>query len=345
MIVMCRRVRGRSIGPMVAHVVCRGPRGRPPHIVAGGTPSLSPPGEQAATEGKMMARRCPIRLARAAAVAVALTVAFGAAAGGEAGGPAPATVEIPAGPFVAGSDRAEREAAYRLDEAAYGHGRTREWRWYESERQRTRIETAAYAITKTPITNAQYAAFVAATGHPAPDVDAGTWASYKLIHPYERTRRFAWTGGRPPKGRGGHPVVLVSFDDARAYAAWLTHRTGSRWRLPREEEWEKAARGADGHRFPWGDAFDAERLNSHDRGPFDTVPVGRFRGGASPFGLLDAAGQVFEWTATGAGPGRAIVKGGSWDDSGCGVCRPAARHSRPRHLKHILIGFRLVRED
>ena len=207
MIVMCRHVRARSIGPMVAGVVSRGPRGTHP---------LSPPGEQASTDGEMMASRSPIRLARAVAVAVALTVAFAAAAGGAGGAPAPATVEVPAGPFVAGSDRAGREAAYRLDEAAYGHGRTRQWRWYESERQRTRIETAAYAITETPITNAQYAAFVAATGHPAPDVDAGTWASYKLIHPYERTRRFAWTGGRPPKGRGGHPVVLVSFEDARA---------------------------------------------------------------------------------------------------------------------------------
>jgi formylglycine-generating enzyme required for sulfatase activity len=74
------------------------------------------------------------------------------------------------------------------------------------------------------------------------------------------------------------------------------------------------------------------------------VPVGRIRAGASPYGLLDGAGQVFEWTATPAGPGRHIVKGGSWDDKGCGVCRPAARHGRPDNIKHILIGFRLVRE-
>ena len=66
--------------------------------------------------------------------------------------------------------------------------------------------------------------------------------------------------------------------------------------------------------------------------------------GESPFGLRDAAGQVFEWTRTGAGKGRHIVKGGSWDDKGCGICRPAARHSRPDTLKHILIGFRLVSE-
>jgi formylglycine-generating enzyme required for sulfatase activity len=73
--------------------------------------------------------------------------------------------------------------------------------------------------------------------------------------------------------------------------------------------------------------------------------VGTFQAGKSPFGMLDAAGQVFEWTADTAGQERVVVKGaGSWDDKGCGVCRPAARHTRPAALKHILIGFRLVRE-
>ncbi|MCH7958410.1 MAG: SUMF1/EgtB/PvdO family nonheme iron enzyme [Proteobacteria bacterium] len=257
----------------------------------------------------------------------------------------PGVVDVPAGPTITGSDAAEREAAYRLDERGYGHSVTRKQGWYDDEGPRRRITLAAFSIAVTPITNRQYLAFVTATGHRAPDVDAKTWAGYRLIHPYKRTRKFAWKEGRPPPGRLDHPVVMVSHGDAVAYASWLTRVTRWRWRLPSEEEWEKAARGADGRRFPWGDAFDAQRLNSHDRGPFDTVPVGRFADGASPFGLLDAAGQVFEWTATGAGPGRAIVKGGSWDDSGCGVCRPAARHSRPRHLKHILIGFRLVRED
>ena len=82
----------------------------------------------------------------------------------------------------------------------------------------------------------------------------------------------------------------------------------------------------------------------HDAGPFDTLPVGTFPQGASPFGMLDAAGQVFEWTATETDAGRAIVKGGSWDERGCGVCRPAARPSRPTEIKHILNGFRLVGE-
>lgn len=279
------------------------------------------------------------------ALALAASVSVGAAVRADESIPVPATVDIPAGPFIAGSDRAEREAAYRLDAAAYGHESTRAQRWYESEMPRRRAETGAYAITVTPITNAQYAAFIAAAGHPDPDVDAKTWAGYGLIHPYARTRRHAWAGGRPPRDRANHPVVLVAPADARAYAAWLSKRTGKTWRLPTELEWEKAARGTGGRRFPWGDRFEPRRLNSADQGPFDTTPVGRYPHGAGPFGLLDSAGQVYEWTATAQGSGRLVVKGGSWDDKGCGVCRPAARHGRPENLKHILIGFRLVREN
>ncbi|MEE8334301.1 MAG: SUMF1/EgtB/PvdO family nonheme iron enzyme [Alphaproteobacteria bacterium] len=256
----------------------------------------------------------------------------------------PATIEIPAGPFIQGSDRGEREAAYRLDEHAYSHDITRKNRWYESEPARRRVTLPGFAITRNLITNAEYAAFIQAAGHRAPDVGPKDWAGYRLIHPFSRTRRHAWTKGTPPKGREKHPVVLVSHDDAVRYAAWLSRETGRRWRLPTEAEWEKAARGADGRRFPWGDEFDAGLLNSADRGPFDTVPVGRFPGAGSPYGLLDAAGQVFEWTVSAVGPARHIVKGGSWDDKGCGICRPAARHSRPDGIKHILIGFRLVRE-
>ena len=262
-----------------------------------------------------------------------------------AGKAVPAVVEIPAGLFVAGSDGAEREAAYQLDESAYGHGRTREWGWYDSAHKRQSIKTRTYRITRTLITNSQYLAFVEATGHQSPGVSPKTWKGYGLIHPFKRTRRHAWINGKPPLGRMDHPVVLVSIGDARAYAAWLSKQTGKIWRLPSEIEWEKAARGKEGWRFPWGDSFEPKKLNSHDLGPFDTLPVGRFPEGASSFGLLDPAGQVFEWTSTAAGKGRFIVKGGSWDDKGCGVCRPAARHSRPQHLKHILIGFRLVQAD
>lgn len=257
----------------------------------------------------------------------------------------PETVLIPAGSYIRGSDATEREFGYILDERAYGHSATRKGRWYAGEFPRAKRRLPAFRITRTPITNAQYAAFITATGRTPPDVKRAAWKSYGLVHPWNRTRRHAWRDGNIPPGRADHPVVLVSRDDAAAYATWLSRATGKRWRLPTEAQWEKAARGRDGRRFPWGDEYRADRLNSHDAGPFDTMPVGRFPAGKSPYGVLDMAGQVFEWTATKGPAGRSIVKGGSWDDKGCGVCRSAARHSRPNGIKHILIGFRLVVMD
>jgi len=256
----------------------------------------------------------------------------------------PSLVTVPAGTFILGSDAAEREAAYRLDEAAYGHRLTREQGWYDAESPRSEVHLGRFQITQTPITNAQYQAFIADSGRAAPDVDAETWAGYKLIHDFAATRRFVWKNGFAPLGRAHHPVVLVSQADARAYAAWLSRRTKRVWRLPIQAEWEKAARGTHAALYPWGRVFDPDRLNSADRGPYDTMPVGSFPRGASPYGMLDAAGQVFEWTASRSGKNRYVVKGGSWDDKGCGVCRPAARHTRRGDLKHILIGFRLIRE-
>ncbi|MEM8687263.1 MAG: SUMF1/EgtB/PvdO family nonheme iron enzyme [Pseudomonadota bacterium] len=293
--------------------------------------------------------RCACGLVRACFSIIAGIVLLFGLTGGEAAGEladelVPELITIPAGAFITGSDQAEREEAYRLDEKAYGHSVTRKQRWYDFEDERRTISLPAYMISKSLITNAQYRAFTKATGHPIPRVEPDVWASYKLIHPYKRALRHAWSKDTYPEGRADHPVVMVSHDDVQAYAAWLSKQTGHTWRLPTEKEWEKAARGTDGRYFPWGNTYDAARLNSHDKGPFDTVRVGRFPKGASPFGLLDAAGQVFEWTSTPTGTNRFRVKGGSWDDSGCGVCRPAARHGRPKAIKHILVGFRLVRE-
>ncbi|MGH8070753.1 MAG: formylglycine-generating enzyme family protein, partial [Candidatus Entotheonellia bacterium] len=158
---------------------------------------------------------------------------------------------------------------------------------------------------------------------------------------YDAVRRFLWQDRTYPHGRGRHPVVLVTHADATAHCAWRGAQEKRRLRLPTEAEWEKAARGPDGRIFPWGDEFDAARLNSADKGPYDTVPVGSYPCGKSPYGLYDMAGQVFEWTSTPAEqrPGSFIVKGGAWDDLP-GVTRAAARHSRPALLKHILIGLR-----
>ena len=221
----------------------------------------------------------------------------------------PGVIDVPAGSYITGSDAAEREAAYRLDERENGHSVTRKQGWYDDEAPRRRATLPAFSIARTLITNRQYLAFIKATGHRAPDVDTRTWAGYRLIHPYQRTRKFAWQGGQPPAGRLDHPVVMVSHGDAVAYAGWLTRVTKWRWRLPSEREWEKAARGTEGRRFPWGNQYNARLLNSHDAGPFDTRPVGSYPRGASPFGMLDAAGQVFEWNAPLQRRGRDIPLG------------------------------------
>ena len=256
----------------------------------------------------------------------------------------PEILTIPAGDFLSGSEREERNKAYSLDEAAYGHSVTRTQRWYESEHKLQIRSLPQYSIMKTPVTRCEYAKFLAATDHPSPEIDQVVWDAQRLKHSFKSTLKFQWKRGEQDKlDRCQHPVVLVSHKDVKAYAEWLSVESGRTWRLPNEFEWEKAARGIDANLFPWGNRYDPSKLNSHDNGPFDTIPVGTFPNGASPFGVLDAAGQIFEWTSTGDAKGqRFIVKGGSWDDKGCGVCRPAARHYRPEDLKHILVGFRLV---
>jgi formylglycine-generating enzyme required for sulfatase activity len=95
-----------------------------------------------------------------------------------------------------------------------------------------------------------------------------------------------------------HPVGGVSWDDAVAYTAWLADLTGDPWRLPTEAEWEKAARGTDGRIYPWGDKFDKKRCTTSESGKGTTTPVGSHPSGASPYGVLDMAGNVWEWTSS-----------------------------------------------
>ncbi len=166
-------------------------------------------------------------------------------------------------------------------------------------------ELAEYWIDRTPVTNAEYQRFLnAVPGYPVP-LAGEAW-----------TQPYAWDaqGRTYPPNKADHPVVLVTWEDAAAYAAW------ARARLPREAEWEKAARGVDGRKYPWG-AWDHERCNTAEAGLFATTPVGHYSpAGDSVYGCTDMAGNVWEWTATEDAVGR-VVRGGSCvNDLLCARC-------------------------
>jgi serine/threonine-protein kinase len=151
-------------------------------------------------------------------------------------------------------------------------------------------------IDKTPITNAEYKRFLDDNPeYPVPFTEEDWAQSYN----WDRQNRSF------PVGQDEHPVVSVSHHDAMAYAAWAGTR------LPTEEEWEKAARGTDGRRYPWG-RWDQDRCNTVEAQILTTTPVGLYSPeGDSPYGCTDMAGNVWEWTATEDDVG-VVVRGGSF---------------------------------
>lgn len=204
------------------------------------------------------------------------------------------------------------------------------------------IELPAFELSRTPVTNAQYAAFVRDTGHRAP---------------------LDWPPTGPARARLDHPVAWVDHGDATAFCAWLGGR------LPTEAEWEKAARGGDGRVYPWGDTEPAApappgRSGAGARANFGgdakaggTTPVGAFPDGAGAYGLLDLAGNVWEWVATAyapyplpaddrlddsASPRERSLRGGSYASPTRHLrCAARSRSFPGRLAAHI--GFRVAR--
>jgi len=150
-----------------------------------------------------------------------------------------------------------------------------------------KLRLSDYYLGRTPVTNAQYRTFVDATGHRKPH---------------------HWQKGQIPRSKEDHPVVHVSWEDARAYCEWAGCR------LPSEQEWEKGARGTDGREYPWGNDWEAGCCNSEEAKIGDTTAAGHYANGASPYGLLDMAGNVWEWCDSwydGSHTSK-VVRGGSW---------------------------------
>ena len=168
-----------------------------------------------------------------------------------------------------------------------------------------------------------------------------------LVHDYDEVEAYLWQAENYPSGQGQHPVVLVSYEDALAYAEWRSQRDGVTYRLPTAAEWEKAARGTDGRYFPWGNQWQNEATNWARNDPYGTSAIAAFPLSQSPYGVEDMAGKVFLKTSfpvdNSNGTQEVLLKGCSWDDFP-GFCRAAYQHDRPTDSRHILFGFRLVLE-
>jgi serine/threonine-protein kinase len=175
-----------------------------------------------------------------------------------------------------------------------------------------------FLIDRREVTNDEFKRFCDATG--------------------ARTPRH-WKRRRIPEGKEGHPVVNVAASDAEAYAAWAGKR------LPTAAEWRAAAQGADGRRYPWGNAFDPARLNSRSHGVGGSLPPGRLAAGESPYGVLDLAGNVAEWISCAPLKDAAVrlVAGGHYD-SPPEDCTTSSFKSHQAEKPEMWIGFRCARD-
>ncbi len=185
-----------------------------------------------------------------------------------------------------------------------------------------RREEPAFYIDRFPVTNERYKKFIDATGHGVPYV------------PEDWAKPYNWRRRTYPKGKAKHPVVLVSWYDVVAYCRWVGKP------FPNLQQWEKAARGTDGRKYPWGDKYEDGRCNSYHEGLEKTTPVDKYPKGVSPYGCYDMAGNVWEWTSTPKEIGW-VLKGGSWFDGDVRVRSTAYGWAQP-HVKGNNTGFRCV---
>lgn len=161
--------------------------------------------------------------------------------------------------------------------------------------------SSVYHMDAFPVTNSQFAAFIKdARGY----FHEGNWSEDGLRWFRNRVEKPL---GADHEAKADHPVVNVCFYEAEAYAEW------ARKRLPSEEEWEKAARGETGLKYPWGDQFDKDCCNTVEAMLGGTTPVNQYPLGQSPYGCFDMAGNVWEWTLTPHDRETMVTRGGAWD--------------------------------
>lgn len=248
-------------------------------------------------------------------------------------------VLIPAGTYLMGSTPAQTTALINTDNRLATD-------FFHAEHPQHTVSLSAFYIDRHPVTNAQYAAFIAATGHPTP--------KYWMDAPHMGIEDPFPIGAE----HGAHPVVGVSYADAVAYCEWAEKR------LPTEAEWEKAARGGRvNQNYPWGNESSRKHANTAGVWGKDkwlwTSPIGSFP--PNGYGVSDMAGNVFEWCTDwydrnyyqhsqpenpqGPETGQTrVLRGGSWSNNVFGIyqMRCAYRfHARPE-TRNLTIGFRCV---
>ena len=232
-------------------------------------------------------------------------------------------IKVPAGPFLMGSQPNDVEWTARTFFAE-------SIEWYRDETPGQAVHLEEFFIDRTEVTVENYSRFIAETG--------------KLQPKYIDNSKF-----NQPR----QPAVGMSWQDAVDYCTWLGKR------LPTEAEWEKSARGTDGRRYPWGNDLDV--LKSNTRGTKDrfrySAPVGSFPEGQSPYGVLDMAGNVFEWTKDWYEPypgndqksdmfGKKfkVIKGGSWK-ADMDLARSALRGKSLPSQRWNYVGFRCAKSS
>jgi formylglycine-generating enzyme required for sulfatase activity len=224
-------------------------------------------------------------------------------------------------------------------------------RFHPRETSRT-VHVAEFEIAHAPVTVSQYAVFIDNGA-----INQGRWWSREgwawlcgVQDGWGRENRMLPDGWEIQLRHPFHPVVGVTWFEAEAYCAWLSYQKKQVVRLPIEEEWEYAARGEDERPFPWGEGFEAQLANTLESELHDTIEAASMPGDVSPFGVMDMAGNVQQWTASQytpmpdelfpPGPLR-VVRGGSFNDTAYGS-RTSYRRAYPPGFFYPYLGFRVV---
>ncbi|RVU41509.1 hypothetical protein EA187_18355 [Lujinxingia sediminis] len=212
------------------------------------------------------------------------------------------------------------------------------------------VELDAFALQRTPVTCGQYVEFLNAIAADAPDAarrhaprvrdDMPSYFPLEDGHyvvPHQDAEGDAWDPT--------WPICIINRMDALAYIAWRSKVDGRPYRLPSSLEWEKAARGVDGRLYPWGHHFDASFCHMRESAPGKSMPkpVGATPTDRSPYGVLDMAGNIAEWTSTpaDAAAGTYVLRGGSFNSFPL-MCRLDWHQTSPEHYRHVHYGFRMA---